>query len=463
MRNPNQLTLLKNTLLILCLGATALATRAQTIFTPSAENTAFLTEQVERYEKNYKDRLSSLPSEYKKDYQDIYTVRWKLIREKFDEKEVYTNPAAQQYLDGLVNEIVKANPVLKGKSFSCYFSRSATPNASYLGEGIILFNMGLFKRLANESQAAFVICHELAHFYLQHSEKSIRKYVTTLNSAEVQRELRKIKQTEYRKREQLDKLANGFAFNTRRHGRDNETEADSMAVELLKATRFDAGQSVTTLALLDNIDIDSLDMKATLQKVFHSKDFPFQKRWIDVETGLLGGHARIKTDQTYIDSLKTHPDCKTRMAVLSNLLTKAPQATNKISLANQPGFDELQKKFSYEIVEYAFTSGNYTRSLYYTLELLEAYPGDPYLTTQVGKLFNAFFEAQKNHTLGKFIELPSPYQPQHYNMLLQFVQNLYREEYASIGYHYLKQHSPKLDHYQPFKTALAASIQIAQK
>jgi hypothetical protein len=95
--------------------------------------------------------------------------------------------------------------------------------------------------------------------------------------------------------------------------------------------------------------------------------------------------------------------------------------------------------------------------------LLEANPGDPYLTTQVGKLFNAFFESQKNHTLGKFIELPSPYQPQHYNMLLQFVQNLYREEYASIGYHYLKQHSPKLDHYQPFKNTLAASIQIAQK
>src|SRR5687767_9337846 len=122
MRNLNQLTLLKNSLLLVCLGVISITVRAQSIFTPAAENISFLKEQVERYEKNYKDRLSSLPSEFKKDYQDIYTVRWKLIREKFDEKEVYTNPAAQQYLDGLVDEIVKANPVLNGKSFSCYFS-----------------------------------------------------------------------------------------------------------------------------------------------------------------------------------------------------------------------------------------------------------------------------------------------------------------------------------------------------
>ena len=462
-QHPDQLTLLKKTFLIFFLAALAIACKAQSIFTPAVENTAFLQEHITRYEKSYKDRMAALPAENKKDYQDIYTVRWKLIREKFDDKEVYTDPVAQQYLNALVNEIVGANPLLKGKSFSCFFSRSGTPNASYLGEGIILFNMGLFKRLANESQAAFVICHELAHFYLQHSDESIRKYVTTINSAEVQRELRKIKQTEYRKREQLDKLVTGFAFNTRRHGRNNETDADSLAVEFMKATRFDATQAISTLQLLDTIDTDSLDMTTTLQKVFHLKDYPFQKRWIAVEAGLLGGHAKIKTDQSYIDSLKTHPDCKIRMKVLQSLLTRSPQQSLQVAAATTTSFAELQKLFNYEIVEYAYTSGNYTRCLFYTLEMLKEHQADPYLTTQVGKLFNSMFEAQKNHTLGKFIELPSPNQPEHYNVLLQFIQNLYREEYASISYHYLKQFTPILDHYLPFKNVYSSSIQMAQR
>ena len=461
MPHSARLTLVKKIFLFFATASFAMAGQAQSIFIPAAENTVFLEQEMSRYEKVYKERLAALPSNYKKDYQDIYTLRWKFIREKFDEKEIYTDPVAQQYLDGLVKEIVKANPVLSSKTFSCFFSRSATPNASYLGEGIILFNMGLFKRLANESQAAFVICHELAHFYLQHSDKSIQKYVTTINSAEVQRELRKIKQTEYRKREQLDKLATGFAFNTRRHGRDNETEADSLAAELMKATRFDATQAISTLELLDNIDIDSLDMTSTLQKVFHSGDYPFQKRWIAVETGLLGGHARIKTDESVTDSLKTHPDCKTRMKLLQRMLLTSPGSPT--TPVNAAMFYELQKKFSYEIVEYAYTSGNYTRSLFLALEMLEKHPADPYLTAQIGRLFNSIFEARKNHTLGKFIELPSPYQPPHYNILLQFIQNLYPEEYASISYHYLKQFSPQLDHYLPFKKAYSSSIQISQR
>lgn len=49
---------------------------------------------------------------------------------------------------------------------------------------MILLNMGLFYRLANESQAAFVICHQLAHLYLAHSERSINNYVQKIHSPE---------------------------------------------------------------------------------------------------------------------------------------------------------------------------------------------------------------------------------------------------------------------------------------
>jgi Zn-dependent protease with chaperone function len=182
--------------------------------------------------------------------------------------------------------------------------------------------MGLFEKLDNESQAAFVLCHELSHFYLNHSENSIRKYVNTLNSKEVQQDLKRIKNSEFKKREELEKLVKNITFNSRRHSRDHEAEADSMAIEFMRNTKFDLHESLTTLALLDSIDTDTLKTDLCLKKMFNSKEYPFKNKWIAKEEGLLGGHAELNEDESLADSLKTHPDCKARIKILEHLVTK---------------------------------------------------------------------------------------------------------------------------------------------
>ena len=125
-------------------------------------------------------------------------------------------------------------------------------------------------------------------------------------------------------------------------------------------------------------------------------------------------------------------------------------------------FNELKRTFNYEIVEYAFASGNLTKSLFYALPLLKDNPSDPYLVTHVGKIFNSFYTAQKAHTLSRSIDLPSPYFPASYNQVLQFVQNLYLSDFSQIGYNFLKQYNSSLDYYSPFKNVYQTSIQIAQ-
>jgi hypothetical protein len=95
--------------------------------------------------------------------------------------------------------------------------------------------------------------------------------------------------------------------------------------------------------------------------------------------------------------------------------------------------------------------------------MLQTNPSDPYLVTQVGKIFNGFYNAQKNHMLGKVSALPSPYYPSNYNLLLQFIQNLYKEDFASISYHFLNQYHPQLENYAPYKKEYNTSIQIAQQ
>ena len=432
-------------------------------FIPSAEDDAFLKTLSAKYEDHYKNELASLPKENKKDFEEVYKLRWNNVKDVFDKKEIYTAATAQLYLDSLVAEIVKGNPLLQQLHFNCYFSRSGVPNASYIGEGIILFNMGLFNKLINESQAAFVLCHEISHFYLKHSENSIRRYVEAINSEDIQNELHKIKNTEYGKRKRVDDLLKTLTFDFRRHGRDHESQADSMAVEFMSHTRFDVSESLATLALLDSVDLENLHVDTCLQKTFDSKEYPFQKKWLKKDEGLLGGHGKIKDDDALTDSLKTHPDCKLRIQVLEPLVNKYYSGARLKNVINKLKFETLKNTFSYEVIEFSYSSGNYTRSLYYSLDLLQHKPNDPYIITQVGKIFNGFYTAQKTHTLGKLIDLPSPYYQPNYDLLLQFVQNLYLEDYSAISYQFLKQYSTQLTYYSPFTKAFNTSKQIFQQ
>lgn len=434
-----------------------------TTFSPATEDLAVLNTLLTKHEKIYKDYLTRLPSEHKKDFEEVYKQRWNNIKERFDNKEIYTATAAQQYLDALVAQIVQGNPLLQKQQFQCYFSRSGVPNASYLGEGVILFNMGLFKRLENESQAAFVICHELAHFYLQHIENNIRSYVTTINSKALQSELKKIKSTEYGKREQYESLVKGLTFNSRRHSRDHEGQADSMAVEFMRGTPYDVREATAVLHILDTIDHIKFNTALALQQVFNASEYPFQKKWVAKEEGLLGGHAQLKKDEALADSLKTHPDCKLRIELLSPAIERYTSTASKKNVVNAAKFAELRTGFQYEIIEYAYAAQNYTRSLYYTLELLQEQPSDPYLVTQTGKIFNNLYKAQKSHQLNKVIDLPAPYYPAGYNLILQFVQNLYLENIASINHYFLKRFYPQLQTYPPFKNEYDTSMQLLQQ
>ncbi|SEW45454.1 M48 family metalloprotease [Chitinophaga arvensicola] len=433
---------------LLCI-AVAITGNAQ-MFKPVPQNERMLASLEQQFETHYKANIAQLPAKNKKELTAVYDQRWDNIKSKFDKQEIYTATGAQQYLDALVKEIIKANPLLQPLEVHCYFSRSGVPNASYIGEGIILFNMGLFKELENESQAVFVLCHELAHYYLQHSENSIARYVNTMNGKDMQDELKKIKSSEYGKRERLEQLMKGLTFNSRKHSRDHESAADSMGMIFMQHTRFNLEGALSALTLLDNIDVDTLRTAEKLQQLFNAPDYPFRKRWISKREGLLGGHAKLEKDDQLQDSLKTHPDCKKRINLLKPYTTTRPDGQPAWNIVSKPAFDSLRQAFKYEIIAYAYENDNYTRSLYYTLLLLQEKPGDPYLVTQIGKILNSCYDAQQTHTLGKLTELPAPDYPANYNVLLQMIQNLYLEEYPAIAFYYLSAFHTQMNGYAAF-------------
>src|SRR4029079_18414560 len=168
--------------------------------------------------------LSGVPKETASDDKEIYENQFEEINDLVKTRSV-TAPIAQQYLQSMVRQVIAANPELAKLHTRIFFTRDWWPNAASMGEGTIGINAGLMIFLHNESELVFVICHELAHYYRDHTQKAIDKYVEKVNSDAFEAELKRWSKTQYGANKQLEALSKGLAFNNRRHSRDNEAEA----------------------------------------------------------------------------------------------------------------------------------------------------------------------------------------------------------------------------------------------
>lgn len=363
----------------------------------------------------------------------------------------------QAYLSALVNEIIKNNPA-SVNDVRIFFSRSFYANASSMGEGTILFNIGLFHRLQNEAQAAFVLCHELAHYYLNHINNNIYEYVATVNSDDFQKQLKNIQKSGYGQNSQLEIMAKNLIFRNRRHSRAFEQAADSLALELLKNTGYDVQEALSCLSLLDSADKDKYDNDLELEKRFHFSSFPFKKGWLHSDDLQFTVPTREK-DTKEKDSLKTHPDCALRIARLTNNVKQYRKQPARNFIVSEQSFHSLKKRFDYETIQYCFDADMVSRALYFTLQMLPHHPDDAYLNTMVGQCLNKLYTAQKAHQLGKITDLPNMTFTDRYNGLTQMIQNLRLQELAALSYYFLKEKETLLASYEPFIQAYTISKQ----
>lgn len=425
-----------------CFGCSYMFAQDKQVFQPIKDDSIALVKmQRDIKEKFISDSLKT-KGEYKKYINRLYRERYDEEREQFARKQVICNDREDKYLQQIVQEIMQHNPPLQSLKTRIVFTRAYWPNAASIGDGTIFFNIGLFSRLQNEAQVAFVLCHELAHYYLDHSTQSIEMYVNTVYNDDFQKELKKIKRSSYEQNKQLNMLEKSITFKSRRHGRSHESEADATALTFLKNTRFDVRESLSCIGSLDSIDNEHYVPEIELPKRFDFAAYHFKPGWIRKDAGFFGNAATEITRQKEADSLKTHPDCKQRMIQLQPEIEKTAQAGGQLFLISETTFHALQETFRYEIIAYLYRQNSISRTLYYSLELLQTHPQDVYLVTMIGNCLNALYKNQKEHSLGKISELPSPQADKNYNGLLNFIQALRLDDIAGLSYNFLSAYQP---------------------
>jgi Zn-dependent protease with chaperone function len=403
--------------------------------------------------------VTGLDKQYKNDYKEIYEERFKAVGGLLLSTRSVTETAANSYLQSILQKIVQSNPELKGRTLRLVFTRDAWPNAYSMGEGTIAFNAGLLVFLHNEAELVFILCHELAHDYLEHGNKAIRQQVETFNSDDFKKELKRLSKQEYKVGQQFEQLVKKLAFGNRRHSRTNEAAADAQALRFMKRTGYDCNASTTCLQLLDKVDDSSLFKPLELKEIFNFPDYTFRQRWIEKESAIFG---QMSSDDSPVlnkkekDSLKTHPDCVQRIQMLQDSVKAVPPG--KTFLVNENSFRQLQKDFIVEMTEQAFKGDYLGQHLYFSLLLLQSGTNQPYAKYAVARCLNRMYTLQKEHRLGLSLDKEARGYPDDYNLLLRFADKLKLDELAELAYQFCRQQEAAMKAYPVFEKELATAI-----
>lgn len=361
---------------------------------------------------------------------EMMRQRTDYVAENFNNDFFIVDKRYTGYLQSILAAIYETNPQLP-KETTVFAHRSSASNAISFGEGTIAFTLGLLSNLETESQIAFVLCHELAHYHANHSNNKILSVAKLYNTKEFKKEARAVNKSEYGQYTRFVKLVSSLEISISKHGREKEFEADSIALIYFANASNDFRAPIRTLEILDSLDIDYATKPIDLSKHFDFPDYRFKEYWGEYDSQSIW-HGR-NTDTP--DSLRTHPSCERRIQALQRQISKnsVRQSSKLIFNRRNPLFEESQ----FEKIESQYHLKDFGGSLFDALVLLEHYPRNAYLHAMVGKCLYQLYDHQKRHEFGKVLPLPDPRFGEPYDRLLTFLHSLRLSELAALTYHYM--------------------------
>jgi Zn-dependent protease with chaperone function len=362
----------------------------------------------------------------------LYDERFKYLLSQFNDDYMIADSELTPYLQNVLKRIYAANPQLP-KETAIYAYRSSVPNAFSFGEGTLAITLGLLGRLENESQLAFIICHELAHYHRKHAEQQMQALAQLNYDKDLEKKISRMNQsgggTYVYKKELLKQLG----LSITRHSRSYEFESDSVGLRYFLNTDYDRNAPIACMQILENADKGVSQHMIDFRQRFDSPLYPFQSAWLAYEKSTVWHKSEKDGEFGDSDTTHTHPNCKRRMAALQRQLGGAAHMNRR---NDDSLFQYFSVKSRFEEIESHYHYKKYGKALFQSLLVLEKYPDNAYLHAMVAKCLYQLYTYQKNHEIGKVLELPDNRFDENYDRFLTFVHKLRLQELAGIGYAY---------------------------
>ncbi|MBS1660577.1 MAG: M48 family metalloprotease [Bacteroidetes bacterium] len=298
------------------------------------------------------------------------------------DKEVY------DYIDGILRQLVDGNKQLIPIRPLLFIDRSPAVNAYASGGYVLSVNLGLITYATSREELALIIAHELSHNILRHIENFMLVQAEVLGSDEYKKSLNSVLDSKYGRYSRLEKVYEGYSFSRNRHQRFKESEADSMAVVLLK--RCNIPFNARYFLRLDSSDrVLKQPLRRSLKEYFTAYHLPFEEAWTQKRSKGLSSRAYSFTDTTSLeDSLKTHPDCEVRYTRTKSLSTPNARWT--------PIPASVMEKANKMLIWNMYTSGeSLTSCLYRILLIKDRGNTDPWYDFMVSNIFSGLYYADR--------------------------------------------------------------------
>jgi hypothetical protein len=407
-----------------------------------------------------KDHSSQLKKyDNKRALKKVYTQRKEYIKYLLNTKSIFYQDSLYGYIDFIFDQIVSSNAELQDLELRYFVSNSPIPNASSLGDGTFIINIGLIRKLVNEGQLAFILCHEISHYYLDHSNQSALAEYEKTNTKEYRKEVKTIQKTDFGKAELSKSFRKKNLYIKMSYSRQNEKEADSLGLIFLYKTNYDMNQSVTCMNLLDSIDRYKYKNEIGYYKTLNFEKYPFKKRWLEEESLIFG--KKVEANYWERDSIKSHPDVKTRITFLNNYISRIQPNSNHTSMQDIKRFDRIKEQADYEFIDSWIFYDDYGKALFFAIKQLESDPNNKVLLLKTSYIFKSIYDSQADHLYSSYVERPSLENEAEYNYFLNFLDNIRLIELARISYHFhlthyesLKNDEEFINNYNFFKTII---------
>ena len=383
----------------------------------------------------YKNQISSIKNKSKKQVKRIYKSRHEGIVEMLNDSVFIFDEKIEGYQNQILKNIYESNPEINPEGFKFLLNRSAIPNAACFGDKTFMVNLGLISLLENEDQYAFILCHEIAHYQLDHANKSINDRINILNSKEVLSEAKEIKRRRYGRTTEGMSFLKELTFDFLKHNREVEIEADSLGFQFFRNTKYSEVESRKSLELLGELEDVIFKDSIQLSKLLDFESYPFKKYWIKNERSLFDVSEKVDDYKWDKDSLKTHPDTQLRILNLDNFLLIE-------SDSNKDEFKYIQEFVNYKSMNALIDLNQLDLALYFSLkEIQNNSNAKPFYYAKVAQIFSKMYDIRRSHKLGKTIPQVNPItKEKNINAVRQFIHNLELKNIRKIGYAFCQEY-----------------------
>lgn len=356
----------------------------------------FKTELLKFYKGKYDEFNSNLNlTGQNKLSKTIYLEYQEEFLEKIKNDNFVADKSINDYAQKILLEILEKNKLNK-KYYKILISKDSEINAYNSGDGTIVLNFGLFTVLDSEDELVFVLCHEISHQELQHVKKEVESFVNLQSSEEVVNKTKEIKKLKYNRSRAANNFLLKLNYKNYFHRRKKEIEADSLGFNFYSKTNRNLKKPITLLEKLNesNKEKDSLivqDYKA----LFETETYKLKNKYFEIEKSIFNRYDYKPAYQ--IDSLKTHPDCLTRIKKIEKFIKN-----QNFNSASSEEFLELKKNANYQNLYNLYLSGEFGICLYESLKIYKK-SNDLFYKDLIFLNLSEIKKAKENQTLSKHI------------------------------------------------------------